>query len=328
MKYLITGGSGFIGSNVIEWLQENGSDILNLDVNPPNVESHNQYWKQCDILESVNLDMAFRRFKPTYVLHLAARTDTLADSLNEYKCNTVGTDNVLSAIKNTDSIQRVIITSSQFVNQYHGVPKDDLCFAPYTAYGESKVMAERATRAANLNCIWTIIRPTNIWGPWHVRYPKEFWRVLGKGMYIHPGGAPVTRCYGYVKNVAYQIDKIFEAVPERVRGKVFYVGDMPIDLLNWVNEFSLHQTGKKVKVVPRNFVRLLAIIGDVLAMADVEFPITSSRYRSMTTSNDAPMRDVLEEFGQPPYSLEDGIRETVDWLKIHHPDLVTLKQKY
>lgn len=322
MKFVITGGSGFIGTNLIEELLKSGHEISNIDIKPPNIDSHNPYWRQCDILDKERLLSAFQDFMPTHVVHLAARTDTLSNDLDDYICNTEGTENVLMAIQGTESIEKVIITSSQFVNQCLGIPKYDEDFAPYTVYGQSKVMNENATRAAYLKCVWTIIRPTNIWGPWHWRYPQEFWRVLGKGLYLHPGGETVTRSYGYVKNVVYQIIKICEARRIKVQSKVFYVGDMPIDLLAWVNGFSRLQTGKEVKVVPRSFLRCLAYAGDVLSIVNVRFPITSSRYRSMTTSNNAPMEFVMKEFGQPPYSLEDGIYETVEWLKIHHPDIV------
>ncbi len=325
MKYLVTGGSGFIGSNLVEELVKKGHGILNLDIEQPNIENHKKYWQQCDILDRVKLLELFQKYQPTHVIHLAARTDTLSDDLDDYTCNTEGTDNVLAAIKTTDSIQRVIITSTQFVNQYHGAPKHDLDFAPHTVYGQSKVINEKATRAAELQCIWTIIRPTNIWGPWHPRYAQEFWRILGKGMYIHPGGKKVLRSYGYVKNVIYQIMKMCEADPDRVNTKIFYVGDAPINLLDWVNGFSVRQTGRKVRVVPRFLIRMLAYTGDLLSVANMKFPITSSRYKSMTTSNDAPMQAVLQEFGQPPYTLDEGIQETVEWLKIYHPDIVPIR---
>lgn len=323
MRFLITGGSGFIGTNLMEKLIGEGHEIVNIDIKQPNINSHRAFWELCDILDWEHLLLCFQKFSPTHVIHLAARTDTIGKSLDEYIVNTKGTANVLDAIKTTASVDRVIITSTQFVNQFRGIPKDDFDYAPYTAYGESKVLNERAIRQTNLKCVWTIIRPTNIWGPWHPRYPYEFWRVLGRGMYFHPGGKSVLRSYGYVNNVVYQILKMIASPSEKVNEKVYYVGDRPINLLDWVNGFSIRQTGKKVRVAPRKLIRALAYIGDILSIFKITFPITSSRYRSMTTSNDAPMEPTFQEFGQPPYSLDEGIDETVGWLRSFHPEIVS-----
>ena len=325
MKCLVTGGSGFIGTHLVDELIRNGHEVLNIDIVPPKIHQHQPFWEKVDILDIDKLMTTFLKFKPTHVIHLAARTDTDGTFLDEYEVNTRGTEYLLEAIKSTHSVQRAIITSTQFVNQYHGTPKDEFDYAPHTVYGESKVINEHATRQAGLACVWSIIRPTNIWGPWHLRYPHEFWRVLGNGLYFHPGRAKVIRSYGYVRNVVYQIMKIFEASPDDVSEKVFYVGDEPIDLLEWVNGFSIRQTGSKVRVVPVAFIRMLAHIGDVLKLLHIKFPITSSRYKSMTTSNAVSMDETIKLFGEPPYSLDAGIEETVEWLRLYYPQLVKTK---
>lgn len=324
VKYLVTGGSGFIGTNLIEELLKQDHALLNIDIAPPKIEAHGSFWKRVDILDLERLKRAFLDFMPTHVIHLAARTDTDGRHLDEYEVNTRGTENVLAAIRGTASVQRVIVTSTQFVNQYHGTPKDEFDFAPHTAYGESKVITEQLTRQAKLEAVWTIIRPTNIWGPWHLRYPHEFWRILGKGLYFHPGGGRVVRSYGYVKNVVYQIMRIFEAMPASVSSRVYYVGDEPIELLAWVNGFSIRQTGRNVRVVPAPLLRALALLGDALALLHVRFPLTSSRFRSMTTSNAVSMKETMAAFGAPPFSLEEGVEDTIGWLRLHYPKIVRI----
>jgi len=313
-RYLITGGSGFIGTNLIDHLSDQGEHLLNVDINPPYKEEHNKYWHRLDILGKKHLCEVFFNYKPTHVIHLAARTDMDGKKIDDYRTNFDGTINVLEAIKSTPSIERTIITSSQFVHQFKGKPEHDEDYAPHTVYGESKILTETYTRKADLSCIWTIIRPTNIWGPWHPRYPKEFWLVLKKGRYLHPGKQPVVRMYGYVGNVVHQIMKIFKSPPVKVNHKVFYVGDKPINLLDWVNGFSQKLVGKKVTTVPRILVKNIAVAGDILMLCGITFPITSSRYKSMTTDNEISMDETFELFGDPPYSLQDGINKTVKWL--------------
>lgn len=319
MRVLVTGGSGFIGTNFIEDLVSHGNDVLNVDIKAPSIKSHTTHWAECDILDEAALSNILHDYKPTHVVHLAARTDTEGRHIDDYCANTEGTQNVLDAIKSTPSVERVIITSSQFVHQCQGIPAHDQDYAPHTVYGESKVLTEIFTREANLKCVWTIIRPTNIWGPWHARYPKEFWRVLKRGMYFHPGKQPVIRMYGYVGNVVHQIMKIIESRSEYVNHKVIYVGDKPINLLDWVNGFSDKLAGKKVTIVPRIMVRNLALIGDMLLLCRIKFPITSSRYKSMTTNNEIAMDETFELLGHPPYSLIEGIDITVQWLVKQDP---------
>jgi GlcNAc-P-P-Und epimerase len=313
-RILITGGSGFIGTNFVDELHGHGVPLLNLDIQPPKRVLHTSYWQECDILDLNRTFEFFESFQPTHVIHLAARTDTLSNELDDYRENFNGTENILRCITLTPSVQRVIIASSQFVYAPPGLPASDNTYNPIGAYGMSKILSEKATRAAELSCTWTIIRPTNIWGPWHPRYPKEFWLVLKKGLYFHPDGKPTMRSYGYVKNIIYQVLKLMDADPEVVNRKVYYVGDPPVALLDWTNGFSMAITGKPVRVIPRGLVWFLAVVGSFLAKFKIRFPITLSRYRSMTEDYFSPVDKTIQCVGPAPYSLKQGIEETVRWL--------------
>jgi len=318
MKLLVTGGSGFIGTNLIEQFSQEGHEILNYSLDPPLKSDQAKYWLAGDILDLNPTIAIFQKFQPDRVLHLAARADCDENTTLEegYRVNIDGTQNVLSAIRATPSVQRVIITSSQFVCAPGRLPLSDTDYFPETVYGESKVMTEKMTRAANLQVCWTIIRPTNIWGPWHLRYRREFWRVVERGLYLHPGRRPVVRCYGYVKNVVDQIRKIFNAPRDRVDKKTIYLGDPPIDLFDWTNGFSRALTAHPVRVVPRSVLRLLALAGDIPSrLTGRPFLINSSRFRSMTSDYLTPMEKTFELLGAPTHTLEQGIRQTVEWLR-------------
>ena len=66
--------------------------------------------------------------------------------------------------------------------------------------------------------------------------------------------------------------------------------------------------------MPRVIVRAVAVVGDLLELCGKRFPITSSRYRSMTQDYLVPMERTWEVLGSPHYSLEEGITETLQWL--------------
>ena len=318
MKILITGGSGFIGTNAIEALTRDGHTILNYSLHSPLKSDQAQYWRAGDILDIKLTTAVFQEFQPDLVLHLAARAEcdekvTLEEG---YQVNIAGTRNVLSAIRATPSVQRAIITSSQFVCGPGPLPKTDTDYFPVTVYGQSKVITEKLTREANLPICWTIIRPTNIWGPWHMRYRREFWRVMERGLYVHPGHQPVIRCYGYVKNVVFQMQRILQAPREQVHGKVIYLGDRPVDLFAWTDGFSRALTGRKVRVVPRPLLRTLGLLGDIPTyLTGKPFLINSSRFRSMTTDYQTPMEETFKLLGESPCSLDEAIKETVEWLR-------------
>jgi nucleoside-diphosphate-sugar epimerase len=323
MKILITGGSGFIGTNLTQFLANQNIEFCNLDIAPPKVTALNKFWINCDILDARILEEKFKSFMPTAVVHLAAETNTDPDkTMEDYRVNTEGSLNVIQAIRSINSVERIVFTSTQFVNQSAKGPQHDEDFDPHTIYGESKIIMEKHLRSADLNAVWTVIRPTNIWGPWHLRYPFEFWKILAENKYFHPGRQKVMRSYGYVGNVVHQIVSILEMPKTKINRKIYYVGDRPIDLYSWVNGFSIAQTGNQVKVLPRFFIFLLAITGDLLRLFKIKFPITLSRYRSMTTDNPAFMDKTFDELGEPKYSLQEGINETVQWLKHTHPNLV------
>jgi nucleoside-diphosphate-sugar epimerase len=316
MKVLCTGGSGFIGTHLMDSLHAKGVELLNIDIAKPKKQDHDAFWRECNILDLDHLRKVFKEFQPTHLVHLAARATTEGKSLDDFRDNTIGTSNVLEAVKETPSISRVIITSSQHVRKPgSGLPLHDEDFAPHGLYGESKVITEQLTRSAGLSCAWTIIRPTTIWGPWHPFLPDGLWAMIKRGIYFHPKNDPVIRSYGYVKNAVWQIEEILGAPSELINHKVYYVGDSPTKQLNWINAFSIALTSHNVTQVPKEWIKLLARIGDGLSSIGIKFPMNTPRYFNLTTTNPVPTDKIIKQFGAPPYSLENGIVETILWLR-------------
>lgn len=159
-KILITGGSGFIGTNLIEHLlKKTDAELLTFDINEPKIDSHNRFWKRVDIREYEELREKIVEYKPDIVIHLAARTDLRGLTLKDYDANMTGVSNLLKAIDEAGTVQKAVFASSMYVCEPGYMPKDFEDYAPHTLYGESKVETERRIKKANPSYTWSIIRP-------------------------------------------------------------------------------------------------------------------------------------------------------------------------
>ena len=323
MRVFVTGGSGFIGAHLLDLLRSRGHAVLNFDTSPP-PERHSGYWHEGSIMDAQETGRAMAGFAPTHVVHLAAYASMDASTMEEYRPNTDGTRNVLAAVAASQTVERVVVTSSQHVRAPGtGPAKHDTDFIPLALYGQSKVQTERITRSAGLRCSWTIIRPTAVWGPGHPGLADGLWSVIWKGRYLHPAHNPVRRSFGYVKNVVWQIDGLLRAPIPAVDKKVFYVGDDNISQHEWLDRFSRGLTGKGVRTVPLCLIHAMAVFGDVLKAVGLRFPMYGSRYRNLIADNPVPMRPVLDLLGTPPHTLDQGIRETVEWLRVYYEGKAT-----
>jgi len=315
-KFFLTGASGFIGTNLVFALERAGASVVNFDKARPFFEGHSEYWVNGDIFDKHALAKAIDDFGPDSVVHLAARTDCVETTTVEtgYRVNTEGTRSLLECVDESPSVKRLIIVSSQFVCGPKRLPNNEEDYFPHTVYGKSKVVSEKLTREIDPRCCWTIVRPTNVWGPYHDRYSREFWKIVTKGLYFHPDIPTPTRSYGYVGNVVEQMLGILGCAEEEVAGKVFYVGDPPIDIIDWIDGFHNALKGKRARRVPLPIVQGMAKFGDAIsAISGKPFYINSSRLRSMMTDYPAPMEATFDLLGAPKYSLEAGIDETARW---------------
>ena len=314
IKILVTGGSGFIGTNLIENFILKGYKVLNIDIVEPKNEALFKYWMNIDINCFEKLSEIINLFEPDYIVHLAARTDLNGLTLENYDTNIKGVENLLKISNQLNSLKKIIITSSMLVCHGGYYPKNQFDYSPSTIYGESKVITEKKVWSNKPICDWAIIRPTSIWGPWFGIPYKNFFDMILSKKYFHIGNRGCVKTYGYVGNSVYQIEKLLFSNTSDDTKKVFYIGDNPpTNIEEWANEIAF-ELGYKIVKLPYFIIKFFAFIGDKLKLINIDFPINSFRLKNMTTNNLIDLNDTYELVNNLPYTRKEGIKNTLKWI--------------
>ncbi|WP_040279620.1 NAD-dependent epimerase/dehydratase family protein [Psychroserpens damuponensis] len=317
-KILVTGGSGFIGTNLIEYYKDR-YEVLNLDNSKPRNQSHSSYWRDIDILDKDKTIQLFKDFQPHYVLHMAARTDLDGKTLDDYAANIKGVENIITAINQTKSIEKVIFASSRLVCEIGYTPKNEFDYKPSTVYGESKIVGEKIVRdSKQLENNWIIVRPTSLWGPWFDIPYKNFFDSIKRKVYVHPKGVSIHKNFGFVGNCVHILDKLL--FDNTLNTQTVYLSDFkPLEVKQWANIISNKFHGHDIKSVPLFVLKTLAIAGDILKKLGYNSPpITSFRLDNIMTNMIYDTTKVEEVVGALPYSLEEGTTITYNWYKAHN----------
>lgn len=172
MKILVTGGAGFIGSNIVDALIEQGHEVSVVDNlstgNQDNLNPHAKFY-QTDITDP-ELAQVFDQVRPEVVIHHAAQIDvqtSLHNPLLDAKINIIGTINILEQCK-TFEVRKIIYASSAAVYgppEYLGVDEVHP-LNPISFYGISKHTPEHYIQVYSGLCglDYTIFRYSNVYG--------------------------------------------------------------------------------------------------------------------------------------------------------------------
>jgi len=317
LKVLVTGGSGFIGTNLIKYYLNSGCEVLNIDIKKPQCSSQAASWCEQDILDREGLMSVISEFSPEYVIHMAARTDLRGKDIRDYTSNTVGVANVVEALNNLRNIKRVIYASSMLVCRLGYVPTSDFDYNPPNHYGESKVIGENFVRKNSRPGIsWVIVRPTSIWGPWFGTPYKQFFDAVKNGYYFHPKGYDLKRSYGFILNCVDIIDSLLKSNKKQVDSSTYYLCDYDVThILDLANTIQRISNAKIVKQVPFALLRIAAYVGDALmCIGYTSPPLTSFRLDNMLTDAIFETSELKTINGPLRYSIKEGVRLTVDWM--------------
>jgi nucleoside-diphosphate-sugar epimerase len=315
LKILITGGSGFIGSNLLQYYIDKGYVAINIDKSQPRRIEYIKNWREINLLDYESLESEIFNFLPDFVIHLAARTDLNGKVLSSYDANTIGTLNLIRVLNKIKSVKRVIFTSSMLVCTPGYKPQSTLDYSPSTLYGESKVIMEKNILESSHSYEWAIVRPTSIWGPWFSEPYRNFFEMIIKKRYFHFGKKSSTKTFGFIENIVYQIDSILLASSETFDRNIFYLGDYePSNINDWSNEIA-NELGITIKTIPYQLIKIAAFFGDLLKLFGVNFQMTSYRLKNMITDNIIDLSNTKKIAPNLPFSRVNGIKKTLIWLR-------------
>jgi UDP-glucose 4-epimerase len=155
MRALVTGGAGFIGSNLVDGLLDAGHEVVVIDnlstgaaENLTDALARGATLQEIDITDAEAVAAEFERFRPGAVFHLAAQIDvrkSVLDPAFDASVNVGGTINLLSAARAVD-VQRFVFSSTggAIYGETEVVPSpESVAPRPEAPYGQSKFCAER-----------------------------------------------------------------------------------------------------------------------------------------------------------------------------------------
>ncbi len=166
-KILVTGGSGFIGTNLIIKLVKQGYEVTNLDIKEPKIEVKSIYKdiRSDDIKEIFEQDF-------DYVIHLAALSNhRFCDNLSSaFSVNTQATLNILNCLTNKNTKKIILASSVVLYDELSDMPikENSKLVINYNNYtftkGLCEYIADFFIKQKNLPII--IMRFPNLFGPY------------------------------------------------------------------------------------------------------------------------------------------------------------------
>jgi nucleoside-diphosphate-sugar epimerase len=310
MRYLVTGGAGFIGSNTVDELVRRGHGVVVLDDlssgkedNLAEVRSKITFMKgSITDIEAVQKAMV----QADYVIHLAARTSvprSVKDPVDTNRINVDGTLNVLVAARDNKVKRVVFAASSSAYGDTPTLPKsEDMQPVPISPYGVSKYVGELYAqtfgRCYGLENV--CLRYFNIFGPRQdpdSPYSGVLSRFSAAFLDSTPpvvfGDGEQTRDFTYVDNAV--LANILACEAPSASGRSFNVGTGHAVSLNQVLQMLQKASGKTL-----------------------ETKYEPSREGDIRDSL-ADIRLAKEFLGYEPAVLfEEGLERTYAWYQAHH----------
>ncbi|NHI92301.1 MAG: SDR family NAD(P)-dependent oxidoreductase [Candidatus Lokiarchaeota archaeon] len=264
-KILITGGAGFIGSNLTDYFLENDNEVTVIDdfstgilKNLENAKkSKNFFLIRGDIRDETKLKKIIQDVD--YIFHQAAIASvplSIKDPVKTNDVNVNGTLNILHLAKNSDIKRIVFASSSSVYGEVKTLPiKEDDIVGPISPYGVSKLSAESYLLMYQkvFGVKVTILRYFNVYGkrqidsPYSGVIPIWFGKLLRNESPVIFGDGFQRRDFIYIRDII-QLNEL-AAIKKVAIGEIFNAGISVACSINELAELVIEVVGKKIDLI-------------------------------------------------------------------------------
>jgi nucleoside-diphosphate-sugar epimerase len=283
----ITGSSGFVGLNLIEYLRSFFKFI--------------KY--QRDALIEINQDI---------VIHLAGKAHDLkitSNSYEYYQVNTELTKKVFDAFLASNAKLFITLSSVKAVaDEVDGVLTEEQTSIAITHYGKSKLLAEQYILSKEIpegKRVY-ILRPCMIHGPGNKGNLNLLYKFVSKGIPWPLGAFDNKRSFCSIDNLMFIIKELINR--EDIPSGVYNIADdEALSTNDLISLLALSQNRKpKIWILPKGLINVLAKLGDLLRL-----PLTTERLQKLTESYMVSNLKLKSAIGKNfPVSSKDGLLKT------------------
>lgn len=286
----LTGAGGFVGTNL-----------------------------QTYLADEFNFNTYTRGEKPIIseeiVIHLAGKahdTKNVSSPEEYYQGNTELTKLIFDAFLLSSA--RVFITLSSVkavADEVNGLLTEEAIPQPTTHYGKSKLLAEQYILSKTIPAgkrVY-ILRPCMIHGPGNKGNLNLLYQVVRKNLPWPLAAFHNQRSFCSIENLCFVIKELIQR--EDILSDIYHIADDEAlstnDLIRNMARSMLRRP--KFILVPVNFVKLLARMGDMVGL-----PLNSERLQKLTESYEVDNKKIKTAIGKPfPVSIEDGLMKTFNY---------------
>ncbi|TKK68023.1 NAD-dependent epimerase/dehydratase family protein [Ilyomonas limi] len=312
MKIITIGGSGFIGTYLIELLQPE-HQLLNIDKRNSTAFPH-----LTSIVDIRDYDHLLPAIQPAdwAILLAAEHRDDVSPASLYYDVNVQGTKNVLKAL-DEKGIHKVIFISSVAVYGLNKLnPDENAPAAPFNHYGKSKWMAEEVLREwqqkdAN-NKTLIIVRPTVVFGPNNKGNVHNLLQQISSGKFLMIGSGNNRKSMSYIENITGFIRYLLQKNGSGYH--VFNYTDKPDLSMNELVAIVEKAMNKKIAAVriPYWLGYLGGVAFDIAAVITrKKFSISAVRVKKFCATTQFSGEQWRQTGFTPSYTLYEGLIKTI-----------------